>query len=185
VLKPLAETTGQMAKIKIDDESRRLNPLLAQVLYVDVRQTSPTDGNMPNQNIGHLLNRTSLGEPCISYQAAVKWAELNQKRLASSAEYDAIVKALETGAVSQTVEDLFDDRPEYTTTMKVNPTIIGNAATNHLHEMHVLRGYGDSTAIPEMVSWTDGSLLSPHELKSAKISIRGVRSGTPRFVNLQ
>jgi hypothetical protein len=185
VLKPLAETTGQMTRIKIDDQSRRLNPLLPQVLYVDVRQTSPTDGDSPNQNIGHLLSRTSLGEPCITYQAAVEWAELNQKRLASSTEYDAIVKALEIRAVSQTIDELFDERPEYTTTIKVDPSAAGNAATNHLHEMHVLKGYGDSTSLSEMVTWSDGSLLSPHNLKSAMISIRGVHSGTPRFVNPQ
>jgi hypothetical protein len=182
VLKPLAEATSQMVKIRIDDQSRRLNPLLPQVLYVDVHQTSPTDGDTPNQNIGHLLNRTSQGEPCITYQAAIQWAELNQKRLASSAEYDAIVKAIEIGAVSQTIDDLFDDRPEYTTTIKVDPSITGNAVANHLHDMHVLKGYRDSTTLPEMVTWTDGSRLSPHDLKTAKISIRGVHSGTPRFV---
>jgi hypothetical protein len=185
VLKPLAEATTQMVKIRIDDQSRRLNPLLPQFLYVDARQTSPTDRNSPNQNIGHLLSTTALGEPCITYQAAVEWAELNQKRLASSAEYDAIVKALEIRAESQTIDDLFDERPEYTTTIKVDPSAAGNAATNHLHEMHVLKGYGDSTSLSEMVTWSDGSLLSPHNLKSAMISIRGVHSGTPRFVNPQ
>ncbi len=56
---------------------------------------------------------------------------------------------------------------------------------NHLYELHVLKGYGDSTALPEMMKWSDGSILAPHDYKSTKIGIRGVRSGTPRFLSSQ
>ena len=64
----------------------------------------------------------------------------NHKRIASAAEYDAIVKAIECGDVSQPIDGLFDDHPEYTTTIKVDPAITGNAVMNHLYEMHVLKG---------------------------------------------
>ena len=181
-LKPTADVTCQMVKIIIDDESRRLNPLLPVELYVDMQQTLPNDGDSLNPKIAHQLNRTSQGEPCITYHAAIDWAEQNHKRIPSAAEYDAIAKAIERGEVSQPMNDLFDDRPEYTTTIKVDPAITGNAVMNHLYEMHILKGYGDATNLPEMVKWTDGSLLAPHDYKSAKIGIRGVRSGTPRFL---
>jgi len=60
--------------------------------------------------------------------------------------------------------------------------ITGNAVMNHLYEMHVLKGYGDPTALAEMTTWADGSVLAPHDFKSARIGIRGVRSCTPRFL---
>ncbi len=181
-LTPIADASSQMVKIRIDTESRRANPLLPKELYVDAQQTLPNDGDSPNPRLATLLSKTAQGEPCITYQGAVDWAEQNHKRIASSSEYDAIVKAIERGDISRPIDDIFDDHPEYTTTIKVDPTMAGNAVVNHLYEMHVLKGYGDATALPEMVKWADGSVLAPHDYKSAKIGIRGVRCGTPRFL---
>jgi hypothetical protein len=181
-LTSLADATSHMVKIKIDEESRKLNPLLPNELYVDPHQTLPGDGDSSDTKLKGLLSTTSAGEPCLTYQAAVEWAERNHKRLASAAEYDAIAKAIKRGEVSQSIADLFDDHPEYTSTARVAPPVSGNAVANRLREMHVLKGYGDSTSFPEMIAWTDGSLLAPHDCKSAKIGIRGVLSSTPRFL---
>jgi eukaryotic-like serine/threonine-protein kinase len=181
-LKPIADLTSQMVKIRIDDESRRQNPLLPEILYVDAQQTLPNEGDSPNAKFGTFLSKTALGEPCITYQGAVDWAEQNHKRLPSSAEYDAIMKAIERGDVLQPIHDLSDERPEYTTTIMLAPAISGNAVTNHLYDMHILKGCGDGTSLPEIVKWADGTLLAPHDCKSEKIGIRGVRSGTPRFL---
>jgi hypothetical protein len=136
-----------------------------------------------------LLRVGGHGKSNISYSSAVKWAELNQTRLASAGEYDAITaavgrgqaKAVETGAVV-TIDDLFDDYPEFTTTTKTDPSIGGNAASRHLIDMHVLKGFSNLNAGGELLPWTEGALLAGPYAESSKISIRGVRSATPRFV---
>lgn len=183
-LTPLADVTRQMAKVTFDEQSRSLNPLLPKELYVDVHQTLPNDDDSPEEMKG-LLSVTSAGEPCMTYQCAAEWAERHDKRIASAAEYDAIAKAIELGKYSQPIAELSDDRPEYTTTVKVDPSVEGNAVTNHMHEMHVLKGFDDPTKFPELVRWTDGSLIAPHDVKSAKLGVRGVHSGTPRFLTPQ
>ncbi len=184
-LKPLADVTRQMAKINIDEQSRKLNPLLPKELYVDVHQTLPNDGDSPNEELKTLLSETSSGEPCLTYKSADDWVERNHKRIASAVEYDAIAKAIELGQCSRPIEELSDDRPEYTTTVKADQATGGNAAKNHLREMHVLKGYSNSTSFPEMIRWVDGSLLAPHDCKSAVVGVRGVHSGTPRFLTPQ
>ena len=80
------------------------------------------------------------------------------------------------------LDDLFDSFPEFTTTTKAISSVNGNGVSKHLGKMHVLKGHGDSTELSEGLPWADGALLAASDTRSPKISIRGVRSATPRFV---
>jgi hypothetical protein len=51
-----------------------------------------------------------------------------------------------------------------------------------LQSMHVLKGFTGSNELTDFVFWIDNSILVDPDTKSPKISIRGVRSATPRFV---
>jgi hypothetical protein len=80
------------------------------------------------------------------------------------------------------MDDIFDDFPEFTTTTQSDSSIGGNAAPRHLIDMHVLKGFSKSNGSFESLPWTEGTLLAGPGAESRKVSIRGVRSATPRFV---
>jgi hypothetical protein len=145
---------------------------------------------MQNQEFQPLLRVGADGSSNISYPSALKWAELSQLRLANSAEYDAMMAAAEKGqatlvetGAAVTMGDLFDDFPELTTTTKTDSKIGGIAATREFANLHVLKGFGKSNAPFELLPWAEGVSLAGPDAESPKISIRGVRSATPRFVN--
>jgi len=175
--------------VPVHEDLRRRYPWLPAKLYATAQQISPSRAGQPNPEVEHFLNKTDDGEPCVTYQGAIQWAESNHLRLPSAAEYQAIVAAVEagearyvdSGAVA-TLDDLFDDSPEFSTTIKASPSIVGNGVTNHLRKLHLLAGYKDSSVLNDTLPWADGALLAASDTKSAKISIRGVRSATPRFV---
>jgi len=179
----------KMVEVPVHEDLRRRSPWLPTTFYVAAQQTSPSRNGQPNPEVDHFLNRTDEGEPCITYQGAIQWAESNHLRLPSAAEYGAMLAAVEAGearyvdsGAPATLDDLFDDSPEFSTTIKAAPSIVGNGVTNHLRKLHLLEGYKDSGALNDALPWADGALLAASDTKSAKISIRGVRSATPRFV---
>jgi serine/threonine protein kinase len=182
------ESVKKMVQVQITEDVRKRNPLLPAQLYVDEKQTTPA-ALIQNPKFKQLLRIADDGRPNISYASAIKWAELNQSRLASSAEYDAMTAAVERGeaklvetGATVTMDDLFDDFPELSTTIKTDPSIGGNATARHLRDMHVLKGFKNSNAPTEILPWAEGASLAGPETESPKISIRGVRSATPRFV---
>lgn len=185
---PPAETIKKMVQIQIPDNLRKQNSLLPARLYVDEHQTTPDTLNL-NSKFKPLLRLAADGSSNISYLSAVKWAELSQTRLASAAEYDAIAAALERGQATfvetgapVTMDDLFDGFPELTTTTITDPNIGGIAAARQLGHLHVLKGFGKSYTPMELLPWAQGISLAGPDAESPKISIRGVRSATPRFV---
>jgi hypothetical protein len=183
---PQRTPTENMALIPISVESRRQNPSLPAKLYVDIKQTSPVD--LKSQvEFSELLRVTNEGTLCISYQSALKWAEKNQTRLPSAAEYDAIVAAVQYGDARSvktgfpvTINDLLDGLPELSTSTKTASRLDGNAVVKHFNQMHVLKGFAKSP--PDLNAWVEGMLLADPDIDSPNIRIRGVRSATPRFV---
>jgi hypothetical protein len=185
---PQTDLINKMVQIRIPEEYRQLNPLLPARLYVDASQATPA-ALKQDEKFKRFLSVTDKGDFCISYPRALQWAEINQTRLPSSAEYDAIIASIERGDAQsvQTGEpvkmnDLFDSYPEWSTTVLSVSRIGGNQAVRHLHEMHVLKGFTHSNKLSDIFAWIDGSLLADPETKLPRISIRGVRSATPRFV---
>ena len=185
---PQADLISKMVQVRTPEESRRRNPLLPAKLYVDAGQATPAALKY-DEKLRRLLSVTDKGDPCISYLRALRWAEIKQTRLPSSAEYDAIIASIERGDAQsvQTGEpvqmnDLFDSYPEWSTTVPSISRIGGSQAVRHLREMHVLKGFTHSNELSEFFAWVDGSLLADPETKLPRISVRGVRSATPRFV---
>lgn len=185
---PSGETIKKMVQIQIPEDVRKRNLSLPARLYVDERQTTP-EALVQNPEFKPLLRVASDGSSNISYASAVKWAELNQTRLASSAEYDAMTAAVERGQAklvatgsTVTMADLFDDFPELSTTTKTDSSMGGRATARHLSDIHVLKGFKNSNTPSKLLPWADGVSLAGPNAESPKISIRGVRSATPRFV---
>ena len=185
-----SESIKKIVLVQIPEDVRKRNPSLPQQLYVDERQTTPAALSQKPE-FKSLLRVANDGSFRISYASAVKWAEANQIRLASSTEYDAITAAVERGqatlvetGATVTMDDLFDDFPELTTTTttKTDSRIGGNAASRHPIDMHVLKGFSKLNAPFEFLPWTEGALLAGPDAESPKVSIRGVQSATPRFV---
>jgi hypothetical protein len=79
------------------------------------------------------------------------------------------------------MEDLFDAFPEWTMTTKPKPDIEGNGA-RRLRGLQVLKGFAGVSDVAVLYPWAGGLLLVDRNTKSPKISIRGVRSATPRFL---
>jgi hypothetical protein len=182
------EKISDMIQIQIPEDVRKRNPSLPAQLYVDEKQTTPA-ALMQNPEFKQLLRMADDRSPYIRYPTALKWAEINQKRLASSAEYDAVATAVKRGQAASvktgatvTMDDLFDDYPELSTTIRTNSSIDGSVASKQLRNMHVLKGFETSNAPSEVFPWAGGVSLASPATVSPKISIRGVRSATPRFV---
>jgi hypothetical protein len=176
-----------MVPIVVPQEARKQNSLLPKKLYVDASQTTSDELKL-NEKLSWLLSAPEKGKPYISYRNANRWAELNQTRLPSAAEYDIIVGAVEHGETQSVrtgeparMEDLFDGYPEWSTTVCSDSRVVGNGMAA-VHKMHVLKGFKYSNELVEFVRWIDGTLLADPDLQSPRISIRGVRSATPRFV---
>lgn len=189
VISSQPDIVNEMVAIPIDERLRKANPLLPEKILVDDHQTVPANESDSNANIRHLLSVSADGTVHIQYNGAVTWAELNQKRLPSAAEYDAIVAAVAQGhavavkaGLPAKLEDLFDSYPEFSTTVKAMQRKEGNAVEKRFREMHILKGFGSADSSPELTPWIDGSLVAGPDVQSARISVRGVRSATPRFV---
>ncbi|HKG97365.1 MAG TPA: serine/threonine-protein kinase, partial [Pyrinomonadaceae bacterium] len=171
---PQAELIKEMAEILVPQEARKINPLLPSKLYVDVMQTIPVD-IQSNEKFRRFLSVTDKGEPCMSYPSANRWAELNQTRLPSSAEYDEIIGAVERGEARSVrtgeaakMDGLFDNYPEWSTTIQSDSRIGGNRAVRHLLGLHVLKGFTRSNELIHFFSWIDESLLAEPETRSPK-----------------
>jgi len=188
VIRSQGNMIKQMVAISIDETLRKSNATLPKVLYVDPQQITPADGAQGKGAIGKRIGMTADGTPFFRYAIATDWAESIQKRLPSAAEYEAIIAAVErgearfveTGAPAR-MDDLFDDFPEFSTTVKTIDSMGGNRVRN-FRDMHVLKGFKHLTTFSELYPWPDGTVLVGPDSKSPKVSIRGVRSGTPRFV---
>lgn len=184
---PVDKQSTSLVEITTSEEARSKSPTLPAKLYVDARQTTVADFESAPR-LKALLNKADGGAPGIPYQKAISWAEAKQMRIPSSAEYDAITDAvkrgrariMETGEPAK-MEDLFDNHPEWTTTLAPYSEVSGNGGTRRLRKMHVLKGGLLSKSSSSVVSWVDGTLLADMESLSPMISIRGVRSATPRF----
>jgi hypothetical protein len=185
---PRSKLIEQMVQIVVPEDLRTKHPSLPAKLYVNTKQTTPAD-LAAQAKFRALLNVKNEGAPSISYRSAIKWAELNQTRLPSSAEYDAIVTAakhgdarlVETGKPVK-MDDLFDEFPELSTTTISEPGIGGTGALRHLRGMHVLKGFIATNAASDLLPWAHGASLAGPDTESPTISFRGVRSATPRFV---
>ena len=155
---PQPHLISKMVEISIPQDSRNRNQLLPEKLYVDANQTTPTELRR-HAVFSQLLRYDSEGTPCISYSSAIRWAELNQMRLPSAAEYDAICIAVKRGQSHSVrtgelvpINDLFDSYPEWSTTIQADPRIGGNRAAIHLREMHVLKGLSRLTRFNRFVA---------------------------------
>src|SRR4029079_4174496 len=116
-LQPTSKVIADMVAVPIDEELRRADPLLPELLYVDARETKPDDEHASrgaiNQN----------GERFISFNRATDWAWERGVRLTSASEYDAIVKAAQNHRLAYAasgrpaaMDDLFHGLAEWTTT---------------------------------------------------------------------
>jgi serine/threonine protein kinase len=190
---PQSELINEMVAIPVSQKLLASNPLLPAVLYVDASQTTASPTTDHGAATGKLLlTPTSDGARFIRYQSGLQWLEENQKRLPSATEYDAIVAAVKDGTAKSVdsgtparMEDLFDDSPEYSSTIKSVNDLYGNGVEKHFRDMHVLKGYKDLmdfSGSADLFVWVDGTVLASARSNSPKVSIRGVRSATPRFV---
>jgi hypothetical protein len=181
------ERIKKMVRVVVPDDARKRDPTLPEQLYVDASQTKAVDLGRDSDFAG-LLSVDDDGNPYLSYAGALRWAELNQVCLPTAIEMDLIVNAAKQGKAtfvdsgkSARMDDLFDAVPEWTVTIKRNPNVAGNAA-QHLLDLHVLKGCSGVRDPAEQFPWAEGQLLAGENSKSLQISVRGVRSATPRFV---
>ena len=116
--------------------------------------------------------------PCISYrECALNGPRLNQTRLPSSAEYDAIrcgrgteVKRrwlrpvrLSTWMICSTTSPSFRPR------RKPIRASAAMAAARHLRDMHVLKGFQQATNAPfELLPWAEGAVVSRSRCRIAQ-----------------
>jgi serine/threonine protein kinase len=176
------DVVANMIAVSIDEQSRKTNPLLPKLLYVDVKETAlnvvePEHAGMPQQ-----MERT-----CFDRAASI--TQNGGKRLPTAAEYEAILKAIEKHELSSmpaghpaALDDLSGGLAEWTTT-KYDFRVSGEAgAIADLRSMHVLKGYGDPTKFRGLRRMPDGTIIASPDSQSPLIGFRGVRSGAPRFV---
>jgi hypothetical protein len=186
-ISPNAEEPQGMILLTISDDLRRDQPLIAKQLYVDVQQTTPADLKAIPEFMA-LVNASDDGGLYITYPGAAAWAERNHKNLPSAREYDAIVATLNRELKkdnlprTRLLAELTDNLPEWTTTMKQFSNVGGKAAATDLRQMHILKGFSKVDEASDVLLWPDGTLLAERKCESPRISIRGVRSATPRFL---
>ncbi len=163
---PQNEWVKKMVEVRIPEEVRKLHRSLPHWLYVDAKQTTPAELKL-DAKCQRLLSVNDAGEPCISYSSAVRWAELNQKRLPSAEEYDAIVASVQFGDARlvdsnapEKMVDLFDDFPELTTTIKKVSRVGTSEAARALRDRHVLKGFVTSAALSKLLPSVEGALTS-------------------------
>ena len=188
IIKSQGDVIKAMVAIPINDALRKSNPLLPATLYVDAQQTTPAEKAKASDASRRWVETTADGTPYFKYGTVIDWVEKIQKRLPTAAEYDAIVAAVERGearivatGAPATMQDLFDDFPELSTTVKVIESKAGNGVQK-FRDMHVLKGFKTLNTLSELTPWIDESVLAGPDSKSPKVSFRGVRSATPRFV---
>jgi hypothetical protein len=180
------EVVAQMVRIPVDEELRRENPLMPDVIFIDQRETRPED--MPAANNDPMVtNEEDIeGAKFILFADARQLAEGRGKRLLSAIEYDAILGATtELGGSIDSHDfpaDFQGGLPEWTTTTFDFPGAGAASAIARLRSMHLLRGYGDPSRFPEMLRSADGQLISSPDAESTMIGFRGAHSGAPRFV---
>jgi tRNA A-37 threonylcarbamoyl transferase component Bud32 len=185
---PQRDLISRMVRIAIPEEIRIQHPFLPEKLYIDAKQSTPL-ALKQHAAFSRLLSVSNDGSPCISYQSAIRWAELNQTRLPSAAEYDAIISEVKQGHALSVrtgepiiMNDLFDSYPEWTMTIQPNSQLVSSQAALYARNMHLLKGVTRSTESIGLLSLSNNCFIADSETKSPIISIRGVRSATPRFV---
>jgi hypothetical protein len=164
---------SEMVAVPIDDDLRRRKPFLPELLLVDAKETSA---------------RRNDRAVTSSFELATRAARDRGLRLPTAAEYDAMVNAAKNQLLRYsnpqrpaTLDDLFDDLAEWTTT-KYNFRGSGQSEpSSRLQTMHILKGYGDPSKLPGLVRMPDAVLATP-DSSSPLIGFRCVRSETPRFV---
>jgi hypothetical protein len=173
--------------VRIDDDLRKKNRLLPEVLYVDARE-SVGDIYMPGTQVMSPIVDEE-GNVCLSREGAIGAAETAHKRLPSAAEYDAIVESMiqqqQVAASSgepASIAGLSNGRAEWTTTTYDYSGSGARGPVARLRSMSVLKGYGDVVVSSGMLQSPDGKWLCPSDIATPSIGWRGVRSGAPRFV---
>jgi eukaryotic-like serine/threonine-protein kinase len=176
-----------MIVVPVAEKYRIKNPLLPKVLFVDSRETRPSDNpiektpSQPAEPAGESSVEITLAD-------AKHLAELRGKRLPSASEYDAILEYVRGHRLSNasdddaTDPDSFGGYPEWTTTKYDFVGLGSSAALTALRAMYVLKGNGDSAEISGLLRLPDGTLVASPENNSPMIGFRGVHSASPRFL---
>jgi hypothetical protein len=179
-----SDVIAGMRAIPIDKSLRRSNPLLPEVLYVDAQETTPREIIGRTKDPVDDQDRTRTSRNFISFWEAQRWAKRCGKRLPSADEYDAIVEATDaTSDRGAAGEDIADGLAEWTISTYKFAGIASTTAAESLQDMRVLKGYGDPGEFVGLSYMSDGQLIAPTNANSPLIGCRGVRSGSPRFVN--
>ena len=182
------DNSDGLVEIVVSEAARKMNPLLAKRIYVDAAQTTVADLRS-NPKSSETMKSTEGGEFYITYHQAMRWAEAKQMRIPSAADYDVIIDAAKSGNARWVrtgkpalIEDLFDSYPEWTTTILPTSNVGGNGVARYLRKMHILKGSRKLSGAPLVDTWVDGTLMADAEAPPSIVSVRGVRSATPRFV---
>ncbi len=184
-----AEIVANMVRVPIGEATRRNNPLLPKVLYVDAKETAPGDHWPASKESLVFVVTNDDGDPYIPFYGANLWAESQFKRLPTAAEYDAIAESAKHQQLTvfgsgepAVIEDLFGGVAEWTTSKYFFSGTHAENVVEKLGDRLVLKGYGNPDNFPGLFRSVDGQLLGARQEASPRIGFRGVRSGAPRFV---
>jgi hypothetical protein len=180
---PTSKLIADMVAVPIGDEFRRKNSLLPELLYVDVKETMPSDSR--RKMIGEEAKNSLRA---ITFEDATERARERGLRLPIAVEYDAISKSADGHQLRYgdsgrpvTMDDLSDGLAEWTPTLYQFPGSGQQRKLDQMTGLHVLKGYGDLRNLRGLVRMPD-ALLAPADSKSPMIGFRCVRSGAPRFI---
>jgi hypothetical protein len=178
------ELIADMVAVPIDEEFRRRNPWLPELLYIDAKETAPND--TLRKTIG--VDVKNPPSTSITFDSASNRARDRGLRLPSASEYAAIVNAAKKlhlryagSARPATMDDLFGGLAEWTPTIYQLPGSAQSGALATMTGLHVLKGYGDPAKLQGLKRMPD-ELVAPADTASSMIGFRCVHSGTPRFV---
>ena len=168
-----SELIADMIAVPIDEEFRRTNPWLPKLLYVEAKETKPSDNRVHS----------------IAFEPATEWARKRGLRLPIALEYDAMVKASERHQLRYagsdrptTMDDLVGGLAEWTPTIYQFPGSGQLDALAKMSGLHVLKGYGDPNKLTGLRRSGTGELLAAPDSQTPMIGLRCVRAGAPRFV---
>jgi hypothetical protein len=175
---------ADMVRVPIDEDVRRQNRLLPEVLYVDPKETVRLDTSPPAEDRVHVPSG-GIRERALTWDGAREATGDRGKRLPSAAEYDAIAESVRrhqltlagSGAPIE-IKDLDGGAAEWTTTQYAPRSNLGNSLAGR----YVLKGFGNLEPSAEILRISGGQWTADRYTESTKIGYRGVRSGAPRFV---
>jgi serine/threonine protein kinase len=178
------DVVADMVRVPIDEDVRRQNPLLPEVLYVDPKESVRLDTSPPPEDRVY-VSRGGIPERRFTWDGAREAAGERGKRLPSAAEYDAIAESVRrhqltlagSGAPAE-IEDLDGGAAEWTTTRHDT----GAFGPGFKGEFYVLKGFDELQPPADIRPDFKGPWYADRNTDSPKIGYRGVRSGAPRFV---